>query len=71
MKPTQFFYVMAHQAVVGRLGLASIIGVRLRPDLAPRIHRPSASHMVRMLATAALAALALHIIVHSGGVAWT
>ena len=68
-----FFTVvaLAHAAVLALLAGLGTLAARLSPRLRgflSHLHRPSAGHALRMLAAAALAALAIHL-VHGGPLA--
>jgi len=64
-------FILAHVAVLVGFALLAWLGIRLRPSLAKRLHRPSLAHIGKMLAGAAIAALTLHLLVHSGVLTWT
>jgi len=64
-------FILAHVAFFGGFALLAWLGIRLRPSLAKRLHRPTASHIGKMIAGAVVTAFTLHLLVHSGVLTWT
>lgn len=64
-----FLFLIAHIAVLAVTGIVAFLAARriaFADRFLSRLHRPHWTHAVQMLASAAVAALAVHLFVHGG-----